>query len=198
MYALLARGRSPSRLLMVYTVVGLLFTFAFGVVVLVSFGGIQLHAGSSRTKAYAEIAGGLFAIAIGIGVLSGRIGGREVAESDPSGRFRQLLDRPLSFRVAALAGPATHLPGLFYLLALDLIVASKHSWPTGILDLILYNLAWFALPIAALALCIVSPHHARRAVEAIQAWTVARARTIVLTVSFLAGIALLIAGLTAV
>jgi hypothetical protein len=195
MYAMLARGRSPVTLLAVYVVVGLVFTVAFGFVVLVAFGGVELHAGRDPTKGRAELIGGLLAVGVGIGVLTGLISGRDTAgKSDPDGRWERLMKRPLTVRIAAVAGPATHVPGLFYLLALDLIVASQHNLPAGVIDLILYNFAWFALPLAALIVAIVDPERARRAIEELQRWSGRHARAIVLFVCFGAGIGLLVVG----
>ena len=53
---------------------------------------------------------------------------------------------------------------------------------------------WFALPIAALAICIVEPTAAQSAVKAIQAWTARHARAITLVVSFAVGGTLVIHG----
>jgi Sap, sulfolipid-1-addressing protein len=215
-YAILARGGTPSRLLAAYLVAGLLFTVAFGVLVIAPFTGIELHAGSDHTKGVAEIAGGIIALIVGAGVLSGRVGvtprrtraprktarvgsrdGEPTGEDERAGRARwwALLDRRITVRGAALAGPATHLPGLFYLLALDLIVASQRGLSDGILDVVLYNVTWFALPIAALAVCVVDPPRARWAVQALQGWTGEHVRELVAAVSFTAGIGLVVSGL---
>jgi hypothetical protein len=58
--------------------------------------------------------------------------------------------------------------------------------------------AWFALPIAALVLCIVSPDAAQTVVLAAQATTKRHSRTIVLVTCFGVGAALLLRGLLAV
>jgi hypothetical protein len=222
-YAMLARGRSPARLLAVYVVVGILFTIAVGVLVIASFSGIDLRAGTDHTKGIAEIAGGILALGIGFGILTGRIRSRrrddpigELVEAppatraqDPSGasseppageptRWARVLARPITTRTAALAGPVTHLPGLLYLLALDLIVARQHSFAAGLFDVLLYNLVWFALPIAALLVCALDPARAEMLVGAIQSWTSEHARPIALFVCFFAGIGLLLAGLVTV
>jgi len=190
----LARQASPRRLMTAYLLAGLAFTFAFGLVVIWLFRGVELHSGSDHTKGIAEIAAGILAIGFGLGVLSGHIGGRH-AEDAPKlpGRWQARM-RGVGLRTAALAGPATHIPGLFYLLALDLIVASQPHVPGGVLALLLYNVIWFALPIGALAICIFDPPAARRAVEAVRDWTSAHTRAIALVVSFGLGTALIVTG----
>jgi hypothetical protein len=197
-YALLTRGRAPSRLLVAYLIAGLVFTIAIGVIVIAAFSGVQLHAGSSETKGIAEIAAGAIAIAIGIAVLTGGVGRRFDDAPRTPGRFERILAREISTPAAALAGPATHIPGLFYLLALDLIVASQRDLASGLADVLLYNAVWFALPIAALILYIVNPPHARGIVAAIQAWAGAHTRRVILIVAFVGGPALIVAGWLAI
>lgn len=194
-YVLLARGRSPSRLLAAYLVAGLAFTISFGVVVIAAFGGLHLQAGSDQTKGIAEIAAGVLAVAFGLAVLTGHVGRRRPEDAPrPPSRIEQILRGDISTRTAALAGPATHIPGLFYLLALDLIVASQRHLTRGIADLLLYNALWFAPAIATFALCVVNPLYARRTVAAVQAWTGAHSRQIILTVALAGGTALIVAG----
>jgi hypothetical protein len=194
-YALLVRGRSPSRLLAVYVVAGLVFTIAFGVLMIATFGGLSLQAGSDRTKGIAEIAAGVVAVAVGIAVLTGHVGERRAEDPVPAPRrFEKMLGRDISTRTAAFAGPATHIPGVLYILALDLIVSSERHLTRGLAEVLVYNAVWFALPIAALALCMVNPLYARRAMVAVQAWTGAHSRQIILTVTLGGGAALIIAG----
>ena len=65
------------------------------------------------------------------------------------------------------------------------------------MQVLIYNVVWFVIPIAALATCVVRPATARDAVEAIQAWTKRHARAIVLVVSFGVGAVLVVRGLIA-
>ena len=89
----------------------------------------------------------------------------------------------------------THIPGLFYLIALNVIVAHQPSIPDGLVEVLIYNVVWFALPIGALAICVIDPPAARRAVDELRTWTLRHTRTLLLTVSFVAGAALVIRGL---
>jgi hypothetical protein len=197
-YALVS-APAPRRLMSAYVIAGLAFTVTFGLIVIVAFKGIQIQAGTSRTTAIAEIIGGVLALTAGTLVLTGRIRGparRE--EPKPSGRWNSVLDRHLTTRAAAIAGPATHIPGLFYLIALDLIVSSQPRLFESVILVLIYNAVWFALAIVALAVCIVNPAAARDGIETIQAAGRRHARTIVIVIWFGVGTTLLVRGLTAI
>ena len=105
-----------------------------------------------------------------------------------------MLDGRLTRRTAALAGPATHIPGVFYLIALNVIVAHNARVARGTLAVVTYNAIWFALPLVALAICIVKPEAARDAVGAVDQWARDHQRAILLWVSFVVGIALIVRG----
>jgi hypothetical protein len=197
-YALLSAD-APRRLMGLYVATGLAFTVAIGVVVIVAFDGIDVNAGSSHTKGIAQLAGGIVVLAFAVGVLTGRVGGRQ-AEDAPrtSARWARLLNHRPTGKTAALAGPATHVPGIFYLVALNLIVSHQGHPFEGMLQVLIYNVFWFVIPIAALATCVVRPATARDAVEAIQGWTRRHARGIVLAVSFGVGAVLVVRGLLAI
>jgi hypothetical protein len=193
-YALLSAS-APRRLMTVYLAAGLAFTIAFGLLVIWPFSGIDLGAGSDRTIAIAEIAGGLVAIGFAVGVRTGRIRARRTGDApDLGGRWKALLERRLTVRTAAVAGPATHIPGLFYLIALNLIAAREANVFGGLAEVLVYNAIWFAIPICALALCVVRPAAARDAVGAITSWTRLRARRIVIAASFAVGTVLVVRG----
>jgi hypothetical protein len=111
------------------------------------------------------------------------------------GRMKPVLDRRLTTRTAALAGPATHIPGLFYLIALNVIVAHNATTAAKTLALVTYNMVWFAIPLAALVACIVRPATAQQFVGSVKQWTHEHARGILLATCFGAGTALLSRGL---
>jgi hypothetical protein len=193
-FALLSTD-SPRRLMTAYIAAGLSFTIAFGVLVVGVFGGIDIQAGSGHTKAIAEIIGGTVALAFAALLLTGRIAGPHADDApDVPGRWSRLQEHHLTLRSAALAGPATHIPGLFYLIALNVIVASEPKVARGLLALLVFNAVWFALPIAARAMCIVNPAAARDTVKAIAEWTRRHARAILLLVSLGVGVELVVRG----
>ena len=191
----LVRERPPARLMAAYVAAGLAFTVTVGVAVIFASSGIELHAGTDRTKGVAEILAGVLALGLGIAVLAERVRVGAVTNDRPTGsRGERLRQRKVTTRTAALAGPATHIPGLLYLLALDLIVSQEPDVPGGLLEIGIYNAIWFALPILVLAICIVNPSAARTLMHKVQEWAGAHARTIVLLISFGVGGWLLVEG----
>jgi hypothetical protein len=195
-YAVLSTDE-PRRLMIAYIVAGLAFTIAFGLLVIGVAGGVDMNAGSSETKAVAEVLAGAIVLGFAFAVRTGRIGGPRADDAPPRarGRFDKLLKHRMTFRTAALAGPVTHVPGIFYLIALNLIVTDQPSVARGFVEVVIYNVIWFALPIAALAVCIVAPDAARDVVGTIQAWAKEHARQIMLAVAFVVGTALVVRGL---
>ena len=197
-YALVG-NESPRRLMVVYIIAGLTFTIAFGLLVIWAFSGVDINSGSDETKGIAELAGGLVVLTFAVLVLTGHVGGPHADDApDAPRRWQAQLKRRLTARTAALAGPATHLPGLFYLIALNVIVAHQPSVPSGLVEVLIYNVVWFALPIGALAICVIDPPAARRAVDGLRTWTLRHTRTLVLVVSLVAGGGLVIRGLMTV
>ena len=186
---------SRRRLMLAYVVGGLAFTIAFGVLVVGAFHGIHVNRSGGRTQGWTDIAGGAALCAFGVAVLTGRIH-RHQGHDAPTvrGSWAAGLNRRLTVRSAALAGPLTHIPGIFYVLALNLIVAHNPKTPGALFAVVAYDAVWFALPIVALALCIVRPAAAQGMVMATQQWTAKRSRTLLLLTAFLLGAALIIRG----
>jgi Sap-like sulfolipid-1-addressing protein len=191
-YALVSHD-ARRRLMWAYVLAGLAFTVGFGVIIVGATHGIHVHSG--KAKGIADLIGGIVALAFGAGLATGRISrGRTDDAPRADGRMKAALDHRLNIRTAALAGPATHVPGLFYLIALNVIVAHNAAIADKAIALITYNGIWFALPLASLVVCIVHPATARDLVEWVQRWTRTHARTILLTTSFVVGAALVIRG----
>jgi hypothetical protein len=193
-YALLTPD-SRRGLMFAYVVTGLAFTIGFGLVIIYAVHGVHIHSGSSQTKAIADIIGGALVLLLGIAILSGRIRGRRTREpSDEPSRW-SISGRRLTLRTAAVAGPLTHIPGLFYLIALNVIVAHNPGVAAGLLSVLIYNVIWFALPIFALVVCILRPSRAQAAVGGVEQWARDHSRPILLVVTFGVGTALLVRGL---
>ena len=193
-YALLADD-SRRALMCAYVAAGLVFTIAFGLIVVYAVHGIHVGAGTDRAKGIAEIAGGVVALVFATALLTGRV---HVSQShdapDVGRRWTAMLSGRLTVKTAALAGPATHVPGLFYLIALNVIVAHNVGVARGTVAVVTYNAVWFALPILALVICFLRPDSARAAVGAVEEWARRRSRTILLVVSFAVGTALVVRG----
>src|SRR3974390_159121 len=140
-YALLSQD-SPRRLLALYLVASLAFTIAVGLIVIFAFQGIEIHSGKEPTKGIAEILGGVVMLGFGMYVLTRHAGSQIDDQPRAPGRWAALRARRFTPRTAALAGPATHIPGIFYLVALNLIVAGQPDWSSGTLEVVLYNVVW--------------------------------------------------------
>jgi hypothetical protein len=194
-YALLSHDRRRG-LLCAYIVGGLVFTLAFGAIVVGVFHGIHVRLSNGTTKAVTDIVAGAAALGFGVAVLHRRIGGGQTDDAPKTeGRVKAMLARRLTIPTAALAGPVTHVPGIFYLLALNLIVAHNIAATGQAVALGVYNVIWFAVPIAALVVCIVNPTVARTTIASVNDWTRDHAREILLATSFVVGTALVIRGL---
>jgi Sap, sulfolipid-1-addressing protein len=194
-YALLG-SHSPRRLMVAYVLTGAAFTISFGLLVIWVFHGVAIPAGRRHPPASVEIIGGVVAIAFGFLLLSGRIGRAHPVEAPrPPSRWTTLLYERVTVRTAAVAGPATHLPGIFYLLALDLIVSYQTKSHLGLVSLLLYNGIWFSLPITALAICVIDPEAASERIKSVERWARRYARAVLVVVSFGIGTALLVGGL---
>lgn len=193
-YALLSH-KSRRALMCAYVAGGLVFTIGFGLLFVYVFQGIHIGSGSSRAKGIADITGGAVALTFGFAILTGRIAvGQANDAPTPPGGWRSRLEQRLTMPTAALAGPATHIPGLFYLIALNVIVAHEPRVPRGTLAVTTFNAIWFALPILALVACIVRPDAAREVVGSVEKWARRHARAILLIVCFGVGTALIIRG----
>lgn len=192
--ALLARD-SRRRLMFAYVIGGLGFTLLFGLLVIGVFHGVHIDAGSSRTRGIADIVGGVAALLFGCAVLTGIAGRRPARSQRSGGTWLSRLDREITTRAAVVFGPLTHLPGVFYLIALNVIVAHNARVPEALLALGTYNAVWFAVPLAALVVCVADPDTARNLVIAVQESTQRHSRAIILTTCFVVGVALLVRGL---
>jgi hypothetical protein len=197
-YALLSSS-APRRLMTLYVIAGIVFTLVVGLLVILALHGVQITSSSSQAKAIAEIIGGGVILVLGVLLLIGRIG-RRLAGEEPKApsRWAGMLQKRITPRTAALAGPATHIPGIFYLVALNLIASQRTQAPRRLFDLLLYNGVWFSLPIAALAICVFRPDAAANGIKAIEQWTRQHVREILTVISFVVGAALLGRGLLAV
>lgn len=150
----------PTRLLLAYVVTGFVFSAGVGVAVVILLGGWTGPAAPDDVRALIGIVIGALSIGYAAGLLSGQIERRVRAADGPvlpadSWLGRQLAD--LSPARAALAGVLTHLPGLFYLAALNAITNSTASAVSRIVQVVAYNVVWFAVPIAALLLATHRP-----------------------------------------
>jgi hypothetical protein len=193
----LLTNRYRSRLLFAYVIAGLASVAAFGAVVVGALHGIHLNTGSGRVNGTVDIVAGVVAVLFGCAILGGLFRRPRQDAPEIGGGWRERLYQRVTVPVAAVAGPLTHIPGLFYLVALNVIVAHNLKLSDGLVAVLIYDAVWFALPIAALAMCTVKPDAAQAVVESTQRWTNEHARTLVVVTSFVVGVALVVRGVLA-
>ena len=196
LYALLSAS-SPRRVLLAYIAAGFTFSAAVGVLVVAIFHGAGIDYRGTDVYAAIELIGGLAALGFAIAVGTGR---RELPSRDSASREESKIIRGLrnpTVTTAAVAGVATHVPGLFYIVALNAIIAEGPSFASGVLQVLLFNTIWFAAAIAAVVIFLLRPGVAPRALSRVISWARRHARVTTVLVFGLAGSYLAIRGMTA-
>jgi Sap, sulfolipid-1-addressing protein len=196
LYALL-RASSPRRVVVAYVAAGFTFSLAVGVLFVAIFHGAGIDYRGTDVYAAIELLGGLAALGFAIAVLAGR---RELPSRDRGTREESTIIRRLrnpTVTTAAVAGVATHAPGVFYIVALNAIIAEGPSLVAGMLQVLLFNAIWFAATIAAVVVFLFRPGVARRALARVDSWARRHARGVTVLVFGLAGSYLAIRGMTA-
>jgi hypothetical protein len=172
-YALLS-SKAPVRLLFAYIAVGFAWSFAIGLIVVRALHGAEI--GGSTVSSVISLALGAAALGFAAAFASGRVELRAPGRlSGGDGRMSRTLRDP-SLKVAAGAGIATHLPGLFYLLGLNAISDTDPSLISSVIDMLAFNAIWFAVPFAALVVSLRHPERAQAALEDFNAWARQRQR----------------------
>ena len=195
-YALLSSER-PRPPLAAFTLGGLVVSCTFGVVVVSALHGVSLPGHESTRNAIIELVAGAAMIGFAAGSWSGhvhRLRPRRGAERP--GRIVATLRRP-TLKVSAVAGAATHLPGLFYLVALNSIAAGSPPLPEAIVAVLIYNAIWFSVPIAAFAVAGRHADAAHAKIAQINAWAREREQTLVVVVFAGVGAYLVVKGIVA-
>ena len=196
LYALLSAS-SPRRVLVAYVAAGFTFSVAIGVLVVAIFNGAGIDYRGTDVYAAIELLGGLAALGFAIAVGAGR---RELPSRGSGTREESTIIRRLrnpTVTTAAVAGVATHVPGLFYIVALNAIVAEGPSFVAGVLHVLLFNAIWFAAAIAAVVSLLLRPGVAPKAMARVYNWAQRHARVTTVLVFGLAGSYLAIRGITA-
>jgi hypothetical protein len=195
-YAFLA-ARSPTRLLVAYLVAGLVLSLTVGIGA-VTFVHVNPPPATITTvgRDVLDILLGTLALgaALYYGVRTPPDAPEPVRPARPPGRLRRRLSQPTGSS-AALAGVATHLPGVFYLGALAAIVSGGPGLVAGLLQVGLYNLLWYAVPLAALVSWMLHPETTRQSAARLTVWVQDHKKVLIVTVFVLAGVYLLVAGL---
>jgi hypothetical protein len=185
LYALLSASH-PRRVLVAYVVAGFAFSVAVGVLFVAFFHGANLRHENDTVNGLIQLLAGAAALGYAAGVGSGKT---QLPSRDPSAdrpRMTQRLLKP-SVATAALAGVATHLPGLFYLVALNAIATHGDSLGVGVLEVLLFNGIWFSAAIASVVIFLIRPGAARRALSRVNGWARRHARATTVTVFVVVG-----------
>jgi hypothetical protein len=98
------------------------------------------------------------------------------------------------FHVRPSAGVLTHLPGLFYIAALNAITNSTSSIVNQIFQVAVYNAFWFALPAAALMLATRRPVELQDCLRRATGWVARREHKILIAAFGSLGTYLIIKG----
>ena len=195
LYALLSASH-PRRVLVAYILGGFAFSVTLGVVVVVAFDGAHIKYGGSAVESVIELVGGAAALGFAAGLATGLAqlpsrGGETRAES----RMLIRLRHP-SVGTAAAAGVATHLPGLFYIIALNSILANRNSVADAILAVVVFNGIWYGAAIVSVLYFMIRPGAARRALVRTTEWARAHSQGVTVFVFGVVGVYLLVSGAT--
>jgi hypothetical protein len=173
-YALLS-AKTPVRLLLAFIAVGFAWSFVVGLIVVRALHGAEIG-GSSTVTAVISLALGAAALGFAAAFASGRVELRAPGRLSGGDSLMARTLRDPSLHVAAGAGIATHLPGLFYLLGLNAISSTEPSLIGSVIDLVAFNVIWFIVPCAALVVAVRHPERARTALEDFNRWVRRRQR----------------------
>lgn len=195
LYALLSAS-PPRHVVVAYLVAGLTFSVTVGVLVVAIFYGAGIDYRGTEVYSVIELLGGVTALGLAVGVGVGRtqLPTRHQGTGEESAILRRL--RNPSVAAAMVAGVATHLPGVFYLVALNAIVAEGRSLVVGSLEVLLFNAIWFAATIASVVIFLLRPGVARRALARVDGWARRHTRAITVVVFAGAGSYLALRGVT--
>jgi hypothetical protein len=169
----LLKAPDPRRSLLVFTLAGFAVSVAVGLLMVAAFDGAAPTIGRSRFSEVFELVAGVAALAFAFGYRQGRIAPRTRREGDAGAGTPSRLTRHLTHptpAAAAAAGVATHLPGLIYLVALNAIAAERPRPLEALVQVATYNVLWFAVPLAALAVAIFRPERARSWMDRATGW----------------------------
>ena len=191
-YALMSRGH-PGRMLLAYIGAGFVFSAGFGIIVVLAVSNADLHP-PRLLSAIFDIVVGAAALGFAAGVYAGRTLNR--SPDDPSGSESWALRklREPTIPIAAMVGIATHLPGLFYLLALNSIISQRQGVVADIWHVLAYNGIWYGVSVAAVFYLLIKPSAARDMFGRLNVWVRANQRPIVVGIFGIVGAYLVIHG----
>ena len=194
-YALLSSER-PRPALAAFTLGGLVFSCAFGLLVVSALHGVSLPGREADRNAIIDLVAGAAMIGFAAGAWSGHVERlrRRRRTAEGPGRIITMLRQP-TLKVAAAAGAATHLPGIFYLVALNAISAGSPPLADAVVAVLVYNAIWFVIPIGAFVLAGRHADAAHAKITQINSWLRAREQVIVVALFAAVGAYLVVKGI---
>ena len=191
-YSLMSRGH-PGRMLLAYIGAGFAFSAGFGIIVVLAVSNADLHPPRVLSAIF-DLVVGAAALGFAAGVYAGRTLNR--SPDDPSGSESWALRklRQPTVPIAASVGIATHLPGLFYLLALNSIIAQRQGVVADIWHVLAYNAIWYGVSVAAVFYLLIKPSAARDMFGRLNVWVRAHQRPIVVGIFGIVGTYLVVHG----
>ena len=164
LYALLSRP-APRPLVASFIASGVTVSSAIGVLVVAGLHGVSLPGRRSTFTDVVDVVAGVACLGFAAGVCArGLRRVRPRSGSEKPTWATRMLRRP-SRRMAAAAGVATHVPGLFYLVALNGIAAARPGLGEAVVDVVVYNAIWFSIPLVALIFVHRRPDDAQDVAE---------------------------------
>lgn len=194
----LLKTPDPRRALLFFTVAGFTASMAIGLLLVLAFHGARVGFGGSTFTAIFNVVAGVMALAFAVGYRQGRVSmprreRRAAPSSGAAARLARKLRSP-SVATAALAGVATHIPGLVYIVALNTIAAEDPRPASAAVQVAIYNTLWFAIPLAALALATMRPGKAPEYLDRGTQWAREHEQVLIFATFFLLGAYLAVKG----
>jgi hypothetical protein len=192
-YTLMSRGH-PRRLLLAYIAAGFAFSATFGIIIVA-----VLHEADLSPP---RVASGVFDVVVGaaaLGFAAGIASGRRLERSPDDAVTDSWVQRRLhepTVPVAALVGVATHLPGLFYLLALNSIIAEQQRLAVDVAQVLIYNTLWYGLSVAAVFFLLIRESAARETFGRLNAWVRRHRQPVLVGLFGVVGAYLVVHGIT--
>jgi hypothetical protein len=201
---LLIENRRPRAMFLYLLVGGLVVGLTIGLLdVLVLHLDAINHQGS--VSAGVDLALGLFLLAAGALVATGRLHGRRKApvragdgQPEKPEKKDSLAQRLLAeprLALAALVGAVIGIPGASYLTALHDLVAGKYSTATQVIAVIVFVIISFLLIIIPYAFLELRPEATKARLKSGQVWLMSHARQLMAAVALLLGAYLTVSGL---
>jgi hypothetical protein len=187
----LLKTAQPRRPLLFFTAAGFVSSWAIGLLVVEVFHGANVALGGSTFTAVLDVAFGAAALGFAAGLQRGWVQPTRRRSPSPSAtamssRLGRRLRNP-SARIAAAAGVGTHAPGLIYLVALNAIASERPALVDAGLQVAIYDVLWFLVPLASLVLVMARPGAALAHLDAATAWVRRHEHAILVTGSLVLG-----------